>query len=170
MLDYKDILTKHYVLHLSAREISKQSNASKSGVNDFLKAFRECEDLDYPRTARIVFPQIPRNKGRRNQRKPAFRHDAAGRPAFTGGPRVHRAVQQPVEDRFPQQLALRFDSRRPRPPEEPALGHSEPHRFTPVRASAYCLSCRRMSSGSASIREVTPPSARSVSPSRPRRL
>ena len=30
MLDYKDILTKHYVLHLSAREISKQSDASKS--------------------------------------------------------------------------------------------------------------------------------------------
>ena len=47
MLDYKDILTKHYVLHLSAREISKQANVSKSGVNDFLKAFRASE-LDYP--------------------------------------------------------------------------------------------------------------------------
>ena len=48
MLDYKDILQKHYVLHMSSREISRQANVSKSGVNDFLKAFRECKELDYP--------------------------------------------------------------------------------------------------------------------------
>ena len=48
MLDYKDILTKHYVLRMSAREIAQQIEASKSGINDFLKAFRECEALDYP--------------------------------------------------------------------------------------------------------------------------
>ena len=72
MLDYKDILTKHYVLHLSAREISKQSDASKSGVNDFLKAFRECEDLDYPLPPGItnagiamkVYGKVPGEGGR----------------------------------------------------------------------------------------------------------
>ena len=72
MLDYKDILTKHYVLHLSAREISKQSNASKSGVNDFLKAFRECKDLDYPLPPGItnagiaikVYGKVPGEGGR----------------------------------------------------------------------------------------------------------
>ena len=48
MLDYKDILQKHYVLHLSSREISRQTNVSKSGVNNFLKAFKACKELEYP--------------------------------------------------------------------------------------------------------------------------
>ena len=48
MLDYKDILQKHYVLHRSSREISRQTNVSKSGVNNFLKAFKACKELDYP--------------------------------------------------------------------------------------------------------------------------
>ena len=48
MLDYKDIIIKHYVLHLSGREIAEMLNASKSGVNDFLKAFDECDTLQYP--------------------------------------------------------------------------------------------------------------------------
>ena len=48
MLDYKDILTKYYVLKLSVREIARQTGAGKSGVHDFLKAFEKCEDLDYP--------------------------------------------------------------------------------------------------------------------------
>ena len=39
MLDYKDIIIKHYGLGLSGREIAKQLSASKSGVNDFLSAF-----------------------------------------------------------------------------------------------------------------------------------
>lgn len=48
MLDYKDILTKRYVLRLSLREIAEQTGAGKSGVHDFLKAFEKCENLDYP--------------------------------------------------------------------------------------------------------------------------
>ena len=48
MLDYKDILTKRYVLRLSLREIAQQTGAGKSGVHDFLKAFEKCEELDYP--------------------------------------------------------------------------------------------------------------------------
>ena len=41
MLDYKDILTKRYVLRLSLREIAEQTGAGKSGVHDFLKAFEK---------------------------------------------------------------------------------------------------------------------------------
>ena len=48
MLDYKDILTKHYALHLSSREISRKCNVSESGINTFLEKFRAYEDLDYP--------------------------------------------------------------------------------------------------------------------------
>ena len=48
MLDYKDILNKHFVLRLSAREISRQTGVSKSGILKFLQAFEKCEDLDYP--------------------------------------------------------------------------------------------------------------------------
>lgn len=48
MLDYKDIITKHYSLGLSGREIAKQLSVSKSGVNDFLTTFRECETLGFP--------------------------------------------------------------------------------------------------------------------------
>lgn len=48
MLDYKDILNKHFVLHLSAREISRQTGVSKSGILKFLHVFERCENLDYP--------------------------------------------------------------------------------------------------------------------------
>ena len=39
MLDYKNIIIKHYALSLSGSEIARQLGASKSGVNDFLRAF-----------------------------------------------------------------------------------------------------------------------------------
>jgi transposase len=48
MLDYKDIIIKHYVLEMSGSEIARQLNASKSGVNDFLRAFKKCETLSFP--------------------------------------------------------------------------------------------------------------------------
>lgn len=48
MLDYKDIVTKHYALKLSGREIAALCGISKSGVNDFLKAFERCEIISYP--------------------------------------------------------------------------------------------------------------------------
>ena len=47
-LDYKDIIIKHYALSMSGSEIARQSGYSKSGVNDFLRAFKKCEDLQYP--------------------------------------------------------------------------------------------------------------------------
>lgn len=48
MLDYKDIITKHYGLGMSGREIAKQLGVSKSGVNDFLTAFKRCSTLSFP--------------------------------------------------------------------------------------------------------------------------
>ena len=47
-LDYKDIIIKHYALSMSGSEIARQTGYSKSGVNDFLRAFKKCEDLQYP--------------------------------------------------------------------------------------------------------------------------
>lgn len=47
MLDYKDIIIKHYGLGLSGREIAKQLCVSKSGVNDFLTAFKKCGTLGF---------------------------------------------------------------------------------------------------------------------------
>ena len=48
MLDYKDIITKRYVLHLPGAEIARILGVSKSGVNDFLKRFENCKDLSFP--------------------------------------------------------------------------------------------------------------------------
>ncbi len=48
MLDYKDIITKHYALEMTGSEIAESLRCSKSGVNDFLRAFKACESLSYP--------------------------------------------------------------------------------------------------------------------------
>lgn len=54
MLDYKDIIIKHYGLGLSGSAISKQLGVSKSGVNDFIRAFERCDKLNYPLPAGIT--------------------------------------------------------------------------------------------------------------------
>lgn len=72
MLDYKDILNKHYVLKMSAREISRQTGISKSGVLKFIHAFEKCEKLDYPLPPGItnagiavkVYGKVPGEGGR----------------------------------------------------------------------------------------------------------
>ncbi len=48
MLDYKDIIIKHYALHMSGRAIADTLGVSKSGVNGFLNAFKDCKTLHYP--------------------------------------------------------------------------------------------------------------------------
>ena len=48
MLDYKNIITKWYALNYSFQELAKEFNASKSGINDFIRAFERCEKLSYP--------------------------------------------------------------------------------------------------------------------------
>ena len=71
-LDYKDIIIKHYALSISGSEIARQTGFSKSGVNDFLRAFKKCEDLSYPLPAGItnygialkVYGSVPGSGGR----------------------------------------------------------------------------------------------------------
>ena len=48
MLDYKDIIIKHYALHMSGRQIASALGVSKSGVNEFLNAFDRCNTLQFP--------------------------------------------------------------------------------------------------------------------------
>ena len=49
MLDYKDIIIKHYALGMSGQAIAATlSEGSKSGVNRFLAAFKACGKLSYP--------------------------------------------------------------------------------------------------------------------------
>lgn len=72
MLDYKDIIIKHYALGMSERQIASQIGASKTGVNDFLRAFEKCEKLQYPLPtgitnygiAELVYGSVPGNTGR----------------------------------------------------------------------------------------------------------
>lgn len=39
MLDYKNIIIKRYALGLSFTQLAEEFGASKSGVNDFIRAF-----------------------------------------------------------------------------------------------------------------------------------
>ena len=48
MLDYKGIITKHFALSMTGGEIAESLKVSKSGVNDFLCAFKVCKELSYP--------------------------------------------------------------------------------------------------------------------------
>ena len=48
MLDYKDIITKHFGLGMSGRQIAKELGVSKSGVNDVIGAFKRCATLEFP--------------------------------------------------------------------------------------------------------------------------
>lgn len=72
MLDYKNIIIKRYALSMSGSEIARQLSVSKSGVNDFLRAFEKCENLSYPLPpgitnygiAELVYGSIPGSPGR----------------------------------------------------------------------------------------------------------
>lgn len=48
MLDYKDVITKRFLLKMSGREIAEMLGTSKSRVYDFLTAFEKCDELSYP--------------------------------------------------------------------------------------------------------------------------
>jgi len=48
-MDYKRILRLHYVNKLSYREIADScGDCSKSAVGEFLKRFKDCQELSYP--------------------------------------------------------------------------------------------------------------------------
>ncbi len=49
MLGYKTIITLRYSAGLSGSEIARRiDNASKTGVNDFLRAFERSEHISFP--------------------------------------------------------------------------------------------------------------------------
>ena len=74
MLDYKDIIIKRFALKLTGAEIARQLGVSKSGVNDFLKAFNACKDLSFPLPDGItnygiyhlVYGRVPFGSGERD--------------------------------------------------------------------------------------------------------
>lgn len=85
MLDYKDIIIRHCALSLSGSEIARQLGVSKSGVNDFLRAFDRCESLSYPLPpgitnygiAELVYGSVPGSGGRNeNIEYPDYESDA----------------------------------------------------------------------------------------------
>lgn len=85
MLDYKDIIIRHCALSLSGSEIARQLGVSKSGVNDFLRAFDRCESLSYPLPpgitnygiAELVYGSAPGSGGRNeNIEYPDYESDA----------------------------------------------------------------------------------------------
>lgn len=75
MLDYKEIVTRHFGLGLSGKAIAEQLGCSKSGVNGFLRAFRECKDISFPlpegitnyAIAGIVYGKSPNEAGSRDE-------------------------------------------------------------------------------------------------------
>ena len=48
MLDYKSIIFKRYSLGLNYKELTKEFNASKSEINEFVCTFEMYEKLSYP--------------------------------------------------------------------------------------------------------------------------
>ena len=47
-MDYKRVLILHFTSGMSSREIATVTGDGKSAVSEFLKRFRECEELSYP--------------------------------------------------------------------------------------------------------------------------
>ena len=47
MLDYKGIIIRHYGGGASGSELAEQGFGSKSGINDFLRAFEACEKIPF---------------------------------------------------------------------------------------------------------------------------
>ena len=72
MLDYKEIIIKHYALNMSGQKIAEMLGVSKSGVNGFLSAFKKCEALNFPLPegitnygiAELVYGKAPATGGR----------------------------------------------------------------------------------------------------------
>ena len=86
MLDYKDIITKHYALGMSGTKIAESLKVSKSGVNDFLRAFKACPTLDYP------LPEGITNYGIASVLRPSGPADGRGRPEPEDQARHHHQI------------------------------------------------------------------------------
>ena len=75
MLDYKNIIIKRYALNLSFKELAEEFGASKSGVNDFIRAFEKCDKLSYPlpegitnyAISELVYGHVPGSNSRSSE-------------------------------------------------------------------------------------------------------
>ena len=104
MLDYKDIITKHYALGMSGMVIAKSLEVSVSGVNDFLRAFKECKTLGYPLPqgitnygiAEAVCGKSPGGAGRDLSYNGSFLIDTAAKVCSWAGNDFFRDIQNTV--------------------------------------------------------------------------
>ena len=53
-MDYKRVLILHFTNGMSSREIAEAIGAGKTTINEFLKRFKECEELSYPLSAEVT--------------------------------------------------------------------------------------------------------------------
>ena len=53
-MDYKRVLILHFTNGMSSREIAKVTGNGKSAISEFLKRFRESEELSYPLPAEVT--------------------------------------------------------------------------------------------------------------------
>ena len=83
MLDYKNIIIKRYALNQSFKDLADEFGASKSGINDFIRAFEKCDKLSYPlpegitnyAIAEMVYGHAPGYNSRSTEyEQPDFQH------------------------------------------------------------------------------------------------
>lgn len=75
MLDYKNIIIKRYALNRSFKELAEEFGASKSGGNDFIRAFEKCDKLSYPlpegitnyAISELVYGHVPGSNSRSSE-------------------------------------------------------------------------------------------------------
>ena len=53
-MDYKRVLILRFTNGMSSREIAETTGYGKTTVNDFLKRFRECDELSYPLSEEVT--------------------------------------------------------------------------------------------------------------------
>ena len=138
MLDYKDIITRHYALEMSGSAIAELLGVSPSGVNDFLRAFKACPTPDYPLPEGITNYAIAEAVCGKN---PAF----GGRdPSYEM--QDYAAVEKEMSSRKymtlrPVPQAGRWSAGRVHPPATFYAVQSKYHLTVPLKCSIMALRC-----------------------------
>ena len=71
-MDYKKVLRLHFVNHLSSREIAEScGDCGKTSVNEFLKRFKNSQELSYPLPADVTNEYIEVFSRKRQPSAPA---------------------------------------------------------------------------------------------------
>ena len=53
-MDYKRVLILRFTNGMSSGEIAEVTGVGKTTVNEFLKRFKECEELSYPLSEEVI--------------------------------------------------------------------------------------------------------------------